>query len=872
MTDATGFSESGERQSPRLVVAYTLFSKVGAIATAGIGCLVIAGWSLDIPILKSFGPDWVAMKANTALSLILLGLGLLLVVHDPRNKSALPARPITRILGVVVALLALLTLGEYVIGHSFGIDQLLFREPPGDIGTVFPGRMAPNTALSFLFFGTALLLLGGRSRTAHAISRHMVALGGMIGTLAILGYAYGVSELYDLTRYTAMAFPAAAAIVLFSLSFVCAHPERGIVSIAASDSSGGAVLRRLLPISVGIVFLLGWLVTLGEKYRLLDTALGVSIFAAATIVMLVALTSIVSRSLHFADLDRKKGAEAGARLAAIVESSDAAIISKSLDGTILTWNASAQRLYGYTASEAIGQSVSILTPKHHEDEVPAILAKIAIGERVQSYETERLRKDGTLVPVSLTVSPVRDSEGTIVRASTIARDISIQKKAQADLARKNAELSDANEELSVQSEELQVQAEELQVQAEELQGQADELTAMNGELRATVEELDTARAESDRRAAEIESFISSMVDGVCLADAEGKVISVNEAGRRILRVPEDETLASWMNKCLTVNIDGTPIPAQQAVIYRALRGASIRDFRYIAVTPLGNPISLSVGASPVRDAQGSILGATFVFRDISEQVALEKDRQKLYEREHHIAEMLQQVLIPSQVTHDKQGVRIAARYAPALKEADVGGDFYDVFDISEGRLGIVIGDVAGKGLLAAKRVAGAKHAIRSYAYVENSPATVMKLANNALCRDEAEGTSLLTAFFAVLDSASRKITYANGGHEPPIVLSADGNIVEMDVTGLALGVIENTEYEESCSVLGSGDIVVMMTDGITEARRKSVLLGKESVMHYLCTSEHPTPDGIATGLLELATSFAGGHLQDDAAIVVVRTL
>ncbi len=123
--------------------------------------------------------------------------------------------------------------------------------------------------------------------------------------------------------------------------------------------------------------------------------------------------------------------EARARLAAIVTSSEDAIVSKDLNGIITSWNAGAERLFGYTASEVIGQSVTILIPPERLDEEPSILARVRRGERVEPYETIRRRKDGTLLDVSLTVSPVIDDWGRVVGASKIARDITERKRAAA---------------------------------------------------------------------------------------------------------------------------------------------------------------------------------------------------------------------------------------------------------------------------------------------------------------------------------------------------------------------------------------------------------------------------------------------------------
>src|ERR1700723_3256168 len=110
-------------------------------------------------------------------------------------------------------------------------------------------------------------------------------------------------------------------------------------------------------------------------------------------------------------------------LAAIVESSDDAIISKDLNGIIQTWNRGAERVFGYTADEVIGQPVTILIPVDRIDEEPGILARIRRGERIDHYETVRQRKDGSLIDISLTVSPMRDGDGRVAGASKIAREL-----------------------------------------------------------------------------------------------------------------------------------------------------------------------------------------------------------------------------------------------------------------------------------------------------------------------------------------------------------------------------------------------------------------------------------------------------------------
>jgi PAS domain S-box-containing protein len=128
--------------------------------------------------------------------------------------------------------------------------------------------------------------------------------------------------------------------------------------------------------------------------------------------------------------DRKCAEHAALQLAAIVESSDDAIVSKDLDGMIQSWNRGAERLFGYSAEEVIGKPVTILIPPDRLDEEPQILQRLRRGERVDHYETIRRRKDGSVVDISLTVSPLKDHQGRVIGASKIARDISHRKRAQ----------------------------------------------------------------------------------------------------------------------------------------------------------------------------------------------------------------------------------------------------------------------------------------------------------------------------------------------------------------------------------------------------------------------------------------------------------
>ena len=134
------------------------------------------------------------------------------------------------------------------------------------------------------------------------------------------------------------------------------------------------------------------------------------------------------------DITARKKAEDDSRLLGyLVESSDDAIIGKTIDGTIFSWNGGAQKIYGYDSQEVIGKNISILAPSELKDELPNILERVKRGEKIENCQTKRMRKDGSVIDVSITVSPIKDSQGNIVGASTVARDITEDKKAEEEM-------------------------------------------------------------------------------------------------------------------------------------------------------------------------------------------------------------------------------------------------------------------------------------------------------------------------------------------------------------------------------------------------------------------------------------------------------
>jgi PAS domain S-box-containing protein len=166
-------------------------------------------------------------------------------------------------------------------------------------------------------------------------------------------------------------------------------------------------------------------------------------------------------------------------LASIIDSSDDAIISKTLEGVITSWNAGAERLFGYTPEEAIGRNISIIIPLDRRDEETSILARLRQGERIEHFDTTRVRKDGTKLEISLTISPVRDASGKVIGASKIARDISGRKRVERELHESEQRFRALADALDTQ---VQFRTQELQRRNAEILQQSDQLRDLSGKL------------------------------------------------------------------------------------------------------------------------------------------------------------------------------------------------------------------------------------------------------------------------------------------------------------------------------------------------------------------------------------------------------
>ncbi|MFL5260695.1 MAG: PAS domain S-box protein [Hyphomicrobiales bacterium] len=293
----------------------------------------------------------------------------------------------------------------------------------------------------------------------------------------------------------------------------------------------------------------------------------------------IEVAQTIARQLGFgvermrAEEARRSAERAAQQLVSIVESSDDAIISKDLNGVITTWNKGAEQLFGYTAEEAVGRCVTMLIPDERLDEEPEILSRIRRGEPVDHYETVRRRKDGTLVDISLTVSPMRDALGRVFGASKIARDITDRKLAEAKIR------------------------------------------------------------ENERH---LQELLAAIPAAIYTTDAQGRVTYFNQAAIELAgRTPtlgSDEWCVTWK----LYRPDGSPLPHDQCPMAVALKeGRPIRNAEAIAERPDGVRIPFIPYPTPLRDEKGRITGAINMLVDISERKQAESQQRMLVNELNH---------------------------------------------------------------------------------------------------------------------------------------------------------------------------------------------------------------------------------------------
>lgn len=254
-------------------------------------------------------------------------------------------------------------------------------------------------------------------------------------------------------------------------------------------------------------------------------------------------------------------------------------------------------------------------------------------------------------------------------------------------------------------------------------------------------------------------------------------------------------------------------------------------------------------------------------REIASHASAALTKASTYRRQTRIAETLQRSLIPAAPA--LTCLDVATFYSPASGEAEVGGDFFDIIHFGGCTVGIVVGDVSGKGMDAAIHTAEAKYMIRGFANQNPDPGYVITELNKALCIYTGE-FSFVTLFYGLVSVGEEKMTYVNAGHEPPIILCRNTHsIMELPPSGPVLGVIENYNYKDHHATLDQSHILFCYTDGVVELPINRERFGYDRLYKAVAESPVESSQSVLDHVVSVVRSFGRGERQDDQVILVV---
>ncbi|MDI1446391.1 PAS domain S-box protein [Polyangium sp. 6x1] len=406
---------------------------VAALVIAG---LVMMGWTFDVEVLKRIVMRYPSMKMNTAVSLAAMGLALLVLHAEERAKVRSKERAIVLLVcGGLVTCVAAATLAEYLWGFDLHIDEALVGDVESATSSVPPGRMAPITALKLLSLGVSLIVMR-LSRRRSSLWQVPAFLTLFLSLLGLLGYLYNPRAMATFFPYSPVAIHTEIAIALVSLGLLFARPCVGVMVVFASDKPGGLMAKRLLPVAILTLAMLGLLVQLGVTRRIFDLRFSVVIIVALGTTILSAIIWRTSEKLDRLDEAREK---ATYHLNLIIEHAAGAVAMFDRDMKYLWTSRRWLSDYRLGEEECVGRS-------HYEvfPEVPEWWKEVhrrCLGGAVEHCDEDRFeRADGSVTWIRWEVRPWHEDGDVIGGILMFTEDITQRKLAEEALKNANAEL------------------------------------------------------------------------------------------------------------------------------------------------------------------------------------------------------------------------------------------------------------------------------------------------------------------------------------------------------------------------------------------------------------------------------------------------
>ena len=359
-------------------------------------------------------------------------------------------------------------------------------------------------------------------------------------------------------------------------------------------------------------------------------------------------------------------------------------------------------------------------------------------------------------------------------------------------------------------------------------------------------------------------------DGILILDCEtGKITDANPFMAEMLDCTHDDLLGKeiW-------EIGLLPDEQSSQAAFRQLQQEGyIRYEGLPLVTRRGTRLEVKFICNLYRENDHAVIQCNI--RDITKRRTVEHELAAVAARNERIAETLQRSMLQAYPANAFSGLVVETLYAAALNESDVGGDFFDAFACGDGKVALVVGDVSGKGLVAAARTAEVKYALRAFLHAYRAPEIALGHLNDFICEthrlDADNEEAFIVLALAVVDTAIGEVVLSAAGAEPTLILTADGIAEPVEIFSIPLGIQTGTVYTAKTMRLDAGETVLMTTDGITEARRGLAFLGRDGLAALAEQAGENAPlRELIQAIYGGALDFAGGSLHDDACVLVAR--
>ena len=398
--------------------------------------------------------------------------------------------------------------------------------------------------------------------------------------------------------------------------------------------------------------------------------------------------------------------------------------------------------------------------------------------------------------------------------------------------------------------------------------------AVSGVLAAEMRSHYQGEREEHRLATAVRHRLLAVLDAVDEAivfrDRQGIARVINHRAAELFEIRADDYLGSPVVALLRTMARATEDPEGFMETFQELRDDPERELRVWIEQIIPERRQFRLYSAPTFDDSGALVGRIDVYTDVTEGMRRAAEIKGLYEKAREIAESYQRSLLPDAVPSLPR-VGVVAHYIPAAGRRAVCGDFYDFIPMSDGRMGVVLGDVCGVGPVAANDAALARYTLRSFMSEEPDLSRLMERMNTHL-NEHMSSERFVRLLFGALDPERARLEYVTAGHVPPVVYRAESREVEwLHEGGMVLGVDRDVVFKTGKIDLEPGDMLVLYTDGVTEAPRNGRPFGQGKFSDLVADYGGGTPGELVQAIRRSVENWtAGDELRDDLALIVCQ--